>query len=690
VLLEALSPDGGQTIEYHTFVADFGSSTVTELGFLANPFGSGTPGVFVAPFASPPATKGPALSYDVFVSDNLQFWHYHGDGSWHLLNGQHVDPWSMSFPSSYDPPHGFCRAFTATDGGVFARDSGSEPDGGCASNGVEDSWVYASAGLHLAWVDTMAGVDEPALVQDLGCLAEQTSDGIPCPVLYSPTADDDTWVSRAGGAPGSWRFLGAGLGDAGPVSIDPQAMGLALDSRNSNYHLLYDTSGQPPQAGAPYLDITPHPDARGISTPDLGYVTQIMGLPNAGNDPSVGDYLAFVAPDSQGQCGSFGCTDEIVVRNTTAGYPGGTPSAGAWFDISPSGYLDPGRQFAAVRAGGGHANPTVYLLTSNVSSQPYSPPYGPGQIWKGQIAGDGQVHGWQLAQGSPGAALGRAYNLFVNPYDPNELYATDLSDDQIKVSRDGGSTWQPISTLKDIATHYGEFDFDCGDFANSERYFDKEIFGNQCPLTDMRFLPDHPEIRVATLYPGGVAFSRDGGSHWMRIGVTHAQPFEQPIEMPQSAYYDPTPNLLTGHTTLFLGLEGRGIQRVDGPFPTLTVARIAYCRACVVGVPPAAAVSVLVPSLDQTIPLQLGSDGLFHGDAAFDGARVTSLDFQFVVDGQPTPLQHHDVDATEFANGVLDLSNVPEPAGGALAAVATLGLLARRRRRRDSSAGWRT
>jgi hypothetical protein len=57
----------------------------------------------------------------------------------------------------------------------------------------------------------------------------------------------------------------------------------------------------------------------------------------------------------------------------------------------------------------------------------------------------------------------------------------------------------------------------------------------------MFFVRGYPEIRVATIYPGGVAFSRDGGHSWIPHDVTNAQPTEQPIELPHSAFYDPEP-----------------------------------------------------------------------------------------------------------------------------------------------------
>ena len=127
---------------------------------------------------------------------------------------------------------------------------------------------------------------------------------------------------------------------------------------------------------------------------------------------------------------------------------------------------------------------------------------------------------------APNNNLIQAYNIFVNPFDPNELYAVDLGDKTIKTSRDGGQSWDAIAKLKDIATNNGEFDFACASSsgAPSSAYRDKDIFGNQCPLTDMYFSREAPDIRVATLYPGGVAFSNDGGLTWTSLDINSADP----------------------------------------------------------------------------------------------------------------------------------------------------------------------
>jgi hypothetical protein len=126
-----------------------------------------------------------------------------------------------------------------------------------------------------------------------------------------------------------------------------------------------------------------------------------------------------------------------------------------------------------------------------------------------------------------------------------------------------------MSQLKDIATNFGEFDFTCGDFANGPLgYHDKEIFGNQCSMTEMLFPAGQPQMRFAILYPGGVAFSGDSGATWLPLNATNAAASQQPIELPQSAFYDQTVNAF-GNSSLYVALQGKGVKRMDGPYITL-------------------------------------------------------------------------------------------------------------------------
>src|ERR1700691_1049761 len=561
-------------------------ATAQNLGFASVAVGgSGRSGVWTVRRTPPPGgATGPAVSYDVFAADNLNFYRYSGNNQWSGSFPVHVDSWWMEFPNSYDSAAGNCPAYAAHDGGVVANATNS-----CLFNG----WVGASSGLHVAWSNHISGISGPSstIPGSNAQLCAVRQGGHPCPLLFLPTTDDDVFVRETvpnclvsnplggcvlyGDPTYSWTTFPDGLGDAGEVLIDPAQSNLALACRNGNYNMFVAPSGQLPAAGMNYFPTI----AQGtnysieIQAPTSEGIKQVLTMPNE-TPLANGDFLAVQSSFSTDflQCvENRNCGNDIIVRNTSASL-GQQVAENSWNDISPQAQFGPG-QVTGIYPSGGH-NTTVYVLTSNDTSVHYEgTPYLPGQAYKAQSqVNGGAITSWQPASGSGSTSLTRAYNLFVNPYDPSELWAIDLgaSPSAIKVSRDGGQSWAAVQQLKDIDTNYGEFDFTCGAFANGPNtsYADKQIFGNQCSMTEMLFPPGLPQVRFAMLYPGGVAFSGDSGKDWIPLNATNALPSQQPIELPQSAFYDPNVNA-AGNSSLYVALEGKGVKRIDAPFATL-------------------------------------------------------------------------------------------------------------------------
>ena len=240
-----------------------------------------------------------------------------------------------------------------------------------------------------------------------------------------------------------------------------------------------------------------------------------------------GDYLAVLdqdpphtAPASPVSCSAS--LFDLVERNQL-----NPPGPGGWKDVSPNDHFlacDIGKYQAA----GGHADGSlnIYVLTglNDSTSNPsvnYSTGRGPGQIYRGVVSNGqvrhGQISHWAEASGSPGKRLGLADNFFVNPYDPKELYAVSVASQAIKVSRDFGGKWTTDPTLTDIATNHGEYRIGClgtrGDNTASSPF-------KACSLAGMAFDVYSPNIRVAAMLYGGIAFSRDGGKDWMALDLT--------------------------------------------------------------------------------------------------------------------------------------------------------------------------
>jgi hypothetical protein len=131
-----------------------------------------------------------------------------------------------------------------------------------------------------------------------------------------------------------------------------------------------------------------------------------------------------------------------------------------------------------------------------------------------------------------------------------------------------GAPWTPVPALKAIATNKGEYRFDCGWTS------DVEFFDWTCSLGWMDFNRNHPNIVVAALFPGGIAYSNDSGVTWKPLtGATSGSPQTPPAQqnlrgLPVSVWYDDNP--ITGTPSTYVGLNGRGIIRVDGDFNALT------------------------------------------------------------------------------------------------------------------------
>ncbi len=637
------NPDGSANIQTDVFVFDFSNGTAINIESIQQtPECCGTSNVFVAPYAAPGSHLGPGASYDVYRADRFRFWSLHTDGTWSFLPGSiHVDTWSMAFPSTYDPPHGQCTGYATNDGGVWS---------GCRYDG---DWSLASSGFHALWPTNMSGYARPI---DATCLAAHAPLHEPCPVLYLPTADNDQWVTTTGGFPANnWEYLNDNLGDAGQTYIDPAVPDMALATRNGNYHFKISGDGNPPTDFSFYQDVTIPDAGTGLQDGPMGGLTSVMTLAKRSFDRD--DLFGL-------QEGSANRSD-FVYRNESMGWLGG---GGQWLPVFAAN--DPsfnGGMIGALAASGGHDAPTLYVLTTDNADTSGSI-YKRSKIYKGQfsLAQPTITPSWSNASGYgfPSNLLNAAYSISVNPYDPNEVYVTDLGDSSIRISRDGGISWIPDPTLKDIATNHGEFDFDCGNFPISDRhYYDKEIFGNQCPLLQVLYLRDQPNVRVAVLYPGGLAFSRDNGHHWIPLDVTHANAAAQPILAPMSAFYDPTPDPDSGNknTNLYIGLEGRSLMAVEGPFATLESGRITDCPICRLqrGRRVANVTAVVDSPGPQNVPMHPVGGGLFQGDFVFDSATTTRVSYRVVVDGAPGPRTVQDLTPADVASGAVALTNLP-------------------------------
>ena len=619
----------------------------------------------------------------------------------------------MAFPSTYDPSEGVCTAYAATDGGVFVNNTAT-PGVPCRPN---SGWVQAQSGLHVAFSGTIAGVSQqpsaissvavfngtltvttagnsnfvagqtiqfgnmvhatflnarqntltgvsgttlifantlypfyPSTAEDPVGIPPPTASNLIGPTLYLPTGDDDVWVSTSGGL--SWSSFFMDLGDAGQTYIDPALPTREVSSRGGGTCQIAVTVSadriNPPSssnvtnAGAKCFG--PVNEWSGIQPPNMSALSQVMML--ASDAPlSEGYYMTVQSPFRNKACLFSPCRDKIM-QSTQQDHPS------YWSDVSL--FFGPG-QVGGIATSGGVTTPIVYVVTANDGAAAYQAgaKVQAGQVWKGTLS-NGKVadSDWTLAS----TGLNQARGLFVNPYNANELYVTDIGDGKIKTSIDGGQHWLPQSVLTDIASNHGEFVFGC----------DTVPFGDTCSLSGMAFDRKTPGVRVAAMYPGGLAFSRDGGVHWMELDVTNNVP--RPcwlgpcslvwdlIEYPMSVFYDSNPINTRGDTSIYVALVGKSVKRVDGPFATLQFFSLAYCPTCAKhlalrgSVP--TKVFAVVDSTGAIFPLVRDSRGLFRGQFLFDSRRASTLAFHLLVNNEPTPQFKHELSANEIYSGV--------------------------------------
>lgn len=99
----------------------------------------------------------------------------------------------------------------------------------------------------------------------------------------------------------------------------------------------------------------------------------------------------------------------------------------------------------------------------------------------------------------------------VNPNDANHLIAPDVSDGQMKVSRDGGATWTPDAALTNLVTDSGQIPFTISQAANNTPA------GVGLQVHAIGFDPDTPGRILVGTESAGIFQSLDNGQTWSKI-----------------------------------------------------------------------------------------------------------------------------------------------------------------------------
>jgi hypothetical protein len=152
------------------------------------------------------------------------------------------------------------------------------------------------------------------------------------------------------------------------------------------------------------------------------------------------------------------------------------------------------------------------------------------------------------------------YEVFaVDPSDPTHIIAADAQNNDVRVSNDGGESWNPIPELVDMVSHHGEY-----------------VMGKPAPLpgtgndrtatlvSAISFCPDNPSRVLLGTQQGGAYFSFDGGQTWTRVNSSDG------IVYTTSFFW------LNGCGSAWASTYGRGVWQIN---MTLTVHRSQPCSS---------------------------------------------------------------------------------------------------------------
>ena len=478
-------------------------------------------------------TKPTSPGFLVFFSDNS---HIHvaagvpaGANSWHRLDGWdistahaqggsqlvHVDPHGIAFthdfeitlqPAPPDAPYDQNALLDTFVGGTIwlANDGGVQwsEDGGRTWNlqlGLETTDPVNIAGLF----------------------------GGAAPALYFGCGDNDEFFSLDGGA--TWGDPGEGCGDCdcwfADVAKSDQVIQFLPRRQNSFGFVSIITSPDPakypdPSAGAQKIYVpstrklvpgdptaTPPVPPKLVPYASSGLVlrglrplirTLATELP-----PADGDYV-LIHQDLQGKSTLLRTLAISSIANVDD-----------WDDPAKAMPIGPQLPMSVdiVQAAGGHANPTFYVGDPS------------GTVYKLNAAGSK----WdKIVTG--------ALRWFVDPFDPDTLYVLDYGG--VKVSADGGASFQPDFWLNYVATAGGKLTI------------------SRSLIQDMLFMRGE-RMTCFAFGTAGVFWSADFGVQWYTLLNSFALPGR-----PESGFFDPITD--PADRALYVECESRGLLRIGG------------------------------------------------------------------------------------------------------------------------------
>jgi len=434
----------------------------------------------------------------------------------------HSDTWDMHL----DPAFGKSNydAWISCDGGVFASSPNLRSPNAIPSRLFDHQWLPHNDGLHTHHVHTITALEMPG---DKARLAYPTSDNDA--FYYDPQKGwmneewlgDVNWTAGDIGNPNIALMVRRSAGFAmltafrngipmGAHFEEDQAITLCNNEHYdgpTSFAFIQTLRGEKPVY--PLLDAV-----RLVDLPLQVYDDQHKLIPAPG---SLGD--ARPTP--------------VLIRNRTfAASPDANGSKYLGWQIErqnlPAGTT-------AFWVSGGHAEPTYYVFTR-------------GHLYRSQADGWKElsnVSGGKRFELLPGNQFGA---VFVNPYNPKVIYA--LATDGVKMSRDGGESFENETELTALLTEGGKYPIAVGELTGNGRGVVLATRANTtATLAQVAFDREHPETAVACSPFTGVMVAKNGKA-W--------KSYRRFLPSPLSAIV----SVAIANGSIYCASEGRGVFRI--------------------------------------------------------------------------------------------------------------------------------
>lgn len=125
----------------------------------------------------------------------------------------------------------------------------------------------------------------------------------------------------------------------------------------------------------------------------------------------------------------------------------------------------------------------------------------------------------------------------IDPRDPNFIIVADIIDNFVKISTDGGASWEKDSNLTDLITGYGEFNFSWGGNGFTQ-------------LSTIGFDPDCPNHIMVGTQQAGIFVTYNRGKTWGKVFGSERLPYV-------SSFF------FAGNNKVIISTYGRGLWSMN-------------------------------------------------------------------------------------------------------------------------------